>query len=298
MIFSKSGDQENTSLLITIFSLFCLMGTNIALSEKLEDSIEKAANLYNEAIDLYSQDKIEQSIDYFIKALELKPDFYEAHYNLAQILMSLNKNDEAIKSLEEIAKIKPDDPENLYNLGKTYYKKGYLSKSYECLKAITVNSPQYDSAKLLIDKIENRQNELNLEEKMNARQNSIDEQGKALAIALGEFSAPSGVVVDSRGNVFVASFLENRIYKITTFGKKEILPRTNLIQGPIGLAIDKDDNIFVANYSANNIIKLTPEGAPSIYADVKKPYCLIYDKAHNRLYVTEQDTNKLLKFDL
>ena len=65
-----------------------------------------------------------------------------------------------------------------------------------------------------------------------------------------------------------------------------------------GLAIDKDDNIFVANYSANNIIKLTPEGTPSIYADVKKPYCLIYDKAHNRLYVTEQGTNKLLKFDL
>ena len=288
----------NKKLLISFLILFSLMGSKVFAQDDLEKTLEQAAIYYNEAIDLYKQDDVQKSIDYFEKAIKLKPDFYEAHYNLAQILMSISKNDEALKSLEEIAKIKPEDPENLYNLGKTYYKKGYLSKSYECLKAITVNSPQYDSAKLLIDKIEKRQSELNLEEKINARQNSSDEQGKALAITLGEFSAPSGVVVDSHGNVFVASFLENRIYKITTFGKKEMLPRTNLIQGPIGLAIDKDDNIFVANYSANNIIKITPEGTPSIYADVKKPYCIIYDKAHNRLYVTEQDTNKLLKFDL
>ncbi len=274
------------------------MGSKVFAQDDLEKTLEQAAIYYNEAIDLYKQDDVQKSIDYFEKAIKLKPDFYEAHYNLAQILMSISKNDEALKSLEEIAKIRPDDSENLYNLGKTYYKKGYLSKSYECLKAITINSPQYDSAKLLIDKIEKRQNELNLEEKMNSRQNSTDEQGKAQAIALGEFSAPSGVVIDSHGNVFVASFLENRIYKISTFGKKDALPRTNLIQGPIGLAIDKDDNIFVANYGANNIIKVTPDNNYSIYADVKKPYCITYDKQHNRLYVTEQDTNKLLKFDL
>ena len=274
------------------------MGSKVFAQDDLEKTLEQAAIYYNEAIDLYKQDDVQKSIDYFEKAIKLKPDFYEAHYNLAQILMSLSKNDEALKSLEEIAKIKPDDPENLYNLGKTYYKKGYLSKSYECLKAITVNSPQYDSAKLLIDKIEKRQNELNLEEKLNSRQTSTDEQGKAQAITLGEFSAPSGVANDSHGNVFVASFLENRIYKISTFGKKELLPRTNLIQGPIGLAIDKDDNIFVANYSANNIIKITPDGVVSIFADVKKPYCITFDSAHNRIYVTEQDSNRLIKFDL
>ena len=112
--------------------------------------------------------------DLFEKAIKIKPDFYEAHYNLAQILMSINKNEKALESLEEIAKIRPDDSENLYNLGKTYFKKGLLSKSFEMLKKIDINAPEYDSAKLLIEKIEKRQEELNLEEKINARQNHLD----------------------------------------------------------------------------------------------------------------------------
>lgn len=274
------------------------MGSNLAFGEYSQEVLEKATILYNDAIDLYKQDDVDKSIDYFTKALELKPDFYEAHYNLAQILMSINKNDEALKSLEEIYKIKPEDTENLYNLGKTYFKKGYLSKSYEYLKQIKTNAPQYDSAKLLIAKIEKRQDELNLEEKIKKHENISDSQGKLKAIELAEFSAPSGTAIDSRGNVYVASFLENQIYKISIYGQKTVYSKSNLIQGPIGLAIDKDDNIYVANYSVNNIIKIAPNNIASIFADINKPYCLFYDMQHNRLYATEQSTNKLVKFDL
>ena len=288
----------NKKVLITTILLLGLMAGNFAFCEEEQDNLEKAANLYNEAIDLYGQDEVEKSIDYFIKALELKPDFYEAHYNLAQILMSLNKNDEAIKSLEEIAKIKPNDSENLYNLGKTYYKKGYLSKSFENLKKIGVNAPQYDSAKLLISKIEKRQNELNLEEKIKKHENIVDAQGISKGIELAEFSAPSGTAIDSKGNIYVASFSKNQIHKISIYGQQFIHSKSNLIQGPIGIAIDKDDNIYVANYSVNNIIKITPNNIASIFARVDKPYCLNYDRTNNRLYVTEQSTNKLVKFDL
>ncbi|MBR5304541.1 MAG: tetratricopeptide repeat protein [Candidatus Gastranaerophilales bacterium] len=288
----------NKKALIIIFSLLYLFATNITFCEEAENNNEKAANLYNEAIDLYGQDKIEKSIDYFIKALELKPDFYEAHYNLAQILMSLNKNDEAIKSLEEIAKIKPEDTENLYNLGKTYFKKGYLSKSFENLKKININAPQYDDAKLLISKIEKRQDELNLEEKIKKHENIIDTQGISKGIELAEFSAPSGAAIDSKGNVYVASFSQNQIHKISIYGQQSIHSKSNLIQGPIGLAIDKDDNIYVANYSANNIVKITSNNIASIFAQINKPYCLIYDLTNNRLYATEQGSNKLIKFDL
>ena len=287
----------NKKALISIFLLFALVAP-IKANEEILDSTEQAASLYNDAIDLYKQDKIDKSIENFTKALELKPDFYEAHYNLAQILMSLNKNDEAIKSLEEIAKLKPEDSENLYNLGKTYFKKGYLSKSYEYLKKIAINDAQYDSAKLIIQKIEKRQDELNLEEKIKEHKNITTPQGKMQGVELVEFSAPSGTVVDNRGNIYVASFLENAIYKISIYGQKTLLSKSNLIQGPIGLAIDKENNIYVANYSANNIIKITPNSIATIFADINKPYCLNYDSTHNRLYATEQGTNKLVKFDL
>lgn len=288
----------NKKLIISLFLSLGLAITNLSYGEITEENYEEAANLYNNAIDLYKSDEIEKSIEYFTKALELRPDFYEAHYNLAQILMSLNRYDEAIKSLEVITKLKPNDTENLYNLGKLYYKKGYLSKSHEYLKKISVNSPQYDSAKLLISKIEKRQDELNLETKINEHQNFSNSQGKLIGIELESFSAPSGSAIDNRGNIYVASFTENQIYKISIYGQKTLYSKSTLIKGPIGLAMDKDNNLYVANYSANNIIKITPNNIATIFADINKPYCLTYDLAHNRLYVTEQSTNKLVKYDL
>ena len=288
----------NKKLIISTFLLLGLTMSNLSYGEITEENIEKATELYNSAIDLYGENQTDKSIEYFTKALELKPDFYEAHYNLAQILMSLDRYDEAIKSLEEIEKLRPNDSENLYNLGKIYYKKGYLSKSHEYLKKISVNSAQYDSAKLLISKIEKRQNELNLETKINEHQSYSDSQGKLIGIELGNFSAPSGSAIDNRGNVYIASFLENKIYKISIYGQKTLYSNSTLIKGPIGLAIDKDNNLYVANYSANNIIKIAPNNVATIFADINKPYCLTYDLTHNRLYVTEQDTNKLIKYDL
>lgn len=285
-------------LIISTFLFLNLFIINVALGEELDNNLEQAATLYNEAIDLYKQDEIDKSIENFTKALEIKPDFYEAHYNLAQILMSLNKNDEALKSLEAIQKIKPNDSENLYNLGKIYYKKGYLSKSHEYLKKITSNAPQYDSAKLLMTKIEKRQNELDLEQKIKERKVAQNAQGKAIGVALGEISAPSGIALDNRNNIYIASFIENQIYKISIYGQKIVFSKSNLIHGPIGLAIDKNNNIYVANYSANNIVKITPNNVISIFADINKPYCITYNEQQNRLYVTEQDTNKLYKFDL
>lgn len=287
----------NKKALILIFVLFSLSLPILAQDEPKE-IVQQAANLYNEAIDLYKQDDIDGAIKNFTKALELKPDFYEAHYNLSQILMSLNKNEEALKSLEEIQKLKPDDTENLYNIGKTYYKNGYLSKAYEYLKKIDINALQYDDAKNILSKIEKRQEELNLESKINDKKSMIDMQGKATGIELVEFSAPSGVVTDERGNIYVASFLENVIYKISIYGQKTLFSKSNLIQGPIGLAIDRNENVYVANYSVNNIVKITPNSIASVFAQINKPYCLNYDATNNRLYATEQGTNKLIKFDL
>lgn len=280
-------------LIISIFILLSLV-FNPAYCENYEE----AANIYNEAIDVYKQENVEQSIELFKKAIELNPDFYEAHYNLAQILMSLNKNNDALVPLEAVLKLRPNDSETLYNIGRIHYKNGFLSKSYEYLIKIPDTASQYESAKLLIAKIEKRQDELNLEKKVSERNNVVDIQGKALGMELSEFVAPSGIALDNRGNVFVASFLENTIYKISIYGQKTVLSKSSLIKGPIGLAIDKNNNVYVANYSVNNIIKIAPNGIASIFADIKKPYCLTYDPEHNRLYVTEQDTNKLVKFDL
>ena len=282
------------NLIISLFILLSLVSFNPIFANEKDD----ATVFYNEAIDLYKQDEIDKSIELFSKATEIYPDFYEAHYNLAQILMSVGKNDEALKSLEKIDKLRPNDPETLYNIGKIQYKRGFLSNSYDYLKKIETETPQYESAKLLLDKIEKRQNELNLEEKIKERKVTLDSTGLAKGVELEEIKAPSGIATDNRGNIYAASFTENKIYKISLYGQKTTLSDSALIKGPIGLAIDKNNNVYIANYSANNILRISSTGIATIFAHIQKPYCLIYDSEHDRLYVTEQNTNKLIKFDL
>ena len=137
-----------------------------------------------------------------------------------------------------------------------------------------------------------------MESKISERKPLFDAQGKAIASDLAEISAPSGIATDDRGNIYSASFSENVIYKISIYGQKTVFLRSSLIRGPIGLAIDKENNLYVANYSANTVVKVKPTGSASVFASVSKPYCLLYDTEHDRLYVTEQSTNKLIKFDL
>lgn len=262
------------------------------------DNLEEATAIYNEAIDKYKADEVNGSIELFNKAISLEPEFYEANYNLAQILMSVGRYEEAIKPLETILKSKPNDGETLYNLGKIQYKRGYLSKSFDYLNKIKESAPQYDSAKILLNKIEKRQEELNLELKISEHKNIVDSSGKAKSEELAEYQAPSGIAVDSKGNIYTASFSENSVHKISAKGQKTVLSKSGLIKGPIGVAVDKENNIYVANYTSNNIVKINSSNQVSVFAEVQKPYCMTYDGEHNRLYVTEQATNKLIKFDL
>ena len=279
--------------LITLLFLLSL-----TILPSYSDNSEDATVYYNEAIDVYGEDKIEKSIELFKKAIELNPHFYEAHYNLTQILMSQEKNEEAVKVLKDILLLRPNDPETLYNIGKIQYKRGYLSDSYNYLTKIPKTASQFASAKILINKIEKRQDELNLETKITEHKILLDAQGRNIASDLSEIIAPSGTVVDSKGNIYTASFSENIIYKLSTHGQKTVFSRSNLIRGPIGLAIDKNDNIYVANYSANTIVKITPIGSVGVFANISKPYCLFYDLKNDRIYATEQNSNKLVKFDL
>ena len=280
-------------LVISIFLFLSLISLNA-----FADSTEEATIKYNQAIDLYKQDDINGSIDLFNKAIKLKPDFYEAYYNLSQILMSLDRNEEALKSLEAILALNPNDTDTLYNIGKIQYKRGYLSNAQKHLIAIPENAPQYASAKILLNRIEKRQEELKLETTIKEHKNQTNESGKTLYTDISEIQAPSGVTIDSEGNIFTASFAENAIYKISIYGKKSVFTNSSLIKGPVGIATDTENNIYIANYNANNILKVTPNGAVSIFSEIQKPYCILFDKQHNRLYVTEQHTNKVVKIDL
>ena len=103
---------------------------------------------------------------------------------------------------------------------------------------------------------------------------SVDGAGVAAS-----FRAPSGIVVDSAGNLYVGDADAHVIRKITTAGVVTTFAGTTDVAGsadgtgtsasfndPAGLAIDAAGNLYVADAKNNKIRKVTPAGVVTTYA--------------------------------
>ncbi len=246
---------------------------------------------YNQGIDYYNSNEIQNSINSFKKAIEIDPKFYEAYYNLAKIQESYKYYNDAISTFEKLIEITPEDYESMFNLGNLLYKRGYLKKSLTYLDRIPNYSEYFAQAEKLIDVVEKRQVEVAEEQKL--KENTLKKSS-----LFENIQAPSGVAVDKQGNVYVASFSQNAVYKITPENVKTTFIGPNSLGGPVGIAIDEDSNIYIANYTKGNVIKAAPDGKTNVLLLVKKPYCLNVDDKNHKLLITEQEKNTVIKFDL
>ncbi|MBE7706501.1 MAG: tetratricopeptide repeat protein [Cyanobacteria bacterium SIG30] len=257
----------------------------------------EAIKAYNDGIEYYGQDEIEKSIESFKRAVTIQSDFYEAYYNLGQVYLSVNNVDEAIKNYELAVKYEPEDYESCYVLGELFYKKGYLSKSIGYFSKIPPTSDLYSNAQLFREKVIKRQKEVLLNQaQMKAEADKLIIKDMANVTDITGIASPSGVAGDSLGNIYVASYGENKVYKIAPNGQRSVFVTEQVLSGPISVAVDKNDNVYVANYVQGNILKVSPDGAPFVYTKVLKPYCVNVIKDY--LYVTEQETNKVMRFKL
>jgi tripartite motif-containing protein 71 len=132
---------------------------------------------------------------------------------------------------------------------------------------------------------------------------SMFEGGKG--IEEGEFNSPTGIAVDSNGNVFVADTGNGRIEKfsstgafVTSIGSKGT--DDGRLRAPTGVAIDHSGNIYVADTRVHRVLKLAPDGA--LIAEWKGPELGFYGPRRiafgpdDSIYVVDQGHNRIIKF--
>ena len=76
--------------------------------------------LSNLGLVYYELQEYELSVQYFLKALQIKPDFIQALYGLAKTYIALNRVPEAIVLLEKAIGISPDSAVLQFELAKAY----------------------------------------------------------------------------------------------------------------------------------------------------------------------------------
>ena len=112
--------------------------------------------------------------------------------------------------------------------------------------------------------------------------------GTRSTLATG-FKSPIALCLDSKGNLFVADYQEQRIYKLTPYGKK-IIFQDGITSG--GMAVDRSDNLFVTQVEGP-ILKFTPEGEKSTLTsgigNLGSPMDLALDRDGNLFVVPVRD---------
>ncbi len=139
--------------------------------------------------------------------------------------------------------------------------------------------------------------------------------------AEAQFNKPTGVAVDSSGNLYVADTNNHCIRKITPDGTVSTLagsPTPGFADGkgklaqfnlPYGVAVDKDGNVYVADTANHRIRKITPDGTvttlagngqpgnadgPAAQAQFRMPQALAVD-GKGVIYVADTENNAIRK---
>jgi tetratricopeptide (TPR) repeat protein len=92
---------------------------------------------------LQEQGKLEEATEAFDKALSIKPDYADAHYNRGNALKDQGKLEEAIEAYNKATALKPDYAEAYSNMGITLKDQGKLEEAIEAYNKAISLKPDY-----------------------------------------------------------------------------------------------------------------------------------------------------------
>ncbi len=282
--------------ILVLILLTALAGLVISAEPAKADIISAEAKFeYNRGVDYYKAGAYDRSMAAFRRAIELDPNYIDAYYNLGSILEYLKQDEAALTVFKQIIVRKTDDYEAVYKAANLSSKLGYSDNAKSYLSLIPKESPFYSKAQniamdlgsdmqtIKADQAKAVESEITVFEKSNGIYNDIP--------------SPTGIATDKNGNIYIACFSDNLIYKITPDGRRLIFVKNSDINGPIAMAADDSGNIYVSNYNADNVVKISPTGAVSVViSNIQKPYGI--NLTDGLLFVSSQGTNSVLRYKL
>ncbi len=275
---------------LTALFLLILLYSGACLAEPPND----AKLIYNEGVELYKLGEYERAMEAFKKATELDPNYIDAYFNLGTVLEYLQQYNAALTVFKQIIVRKPDDYEAVYKAALLSMKLGENDKAKSYLSIIPRSAEVAPKAQQLAHQLQTDMQTIKKEEQAKETQEQKVPQSNNV---FNDIPSPTGITSDNDGNVYVAGFSDNTIYKITPDGKKLVFLKDVRVNGPIGMVSDNSGNIYISNYNANNIIKIASDGAVTILlSNVQKPYGMHI--SGNILYISSQGSNAVIKYVL
>lgn len=275
------------SLAIILCTMTTTFATTIATDAKLQ---------YNKGVDYYKLGQFEEAANCFKNAVELDPNYIDAYYNLGTILEYLKQDEAALAVFKQIILRRPDDYESVYKAAELSKKVGEYEKAKMYLTLIPTDTLIGSRAKQLAASMDTDLPTAKAEQTQPKTYIEANPKNDSDGM-YNDISSPTGVVTDNNGNLYVAGFSDNTIYKIGPDNKKVVYIKSEKIDGPIGIVIDDDGNIYIANYNKNNILKVDKNGAISeILENVQNPYCMHI--TGDLLFISSQGSNSVLRYKL
>lgn len=298
---------------------------NLGLKSYEQGDLKSAISFFKRAIDLdpefvdayynlgaifKKQKDFSLAINALQRAHNINPKDYEVAFELASCYFE-EKNYQSAKQYFSLI------PQNFPKYNEAKQKTDLISSSQNPGTSVpqvppVLQNPVNNQAQLLVDtlgKAEDKstdspnkeqdsgtaanQAELLVNNLAKPSQENLSPQMKVIT---DNFNGPTGIARDSKNNIYIGNFLNDKIERITSDGKREVFLEKNGIKGPIGLAIDGNDNLYVANYNGDSIIKITQNKEVSVISNkVVRPYYLLYDPFSNKLFVTVQGSDALVE---
>ncbi len=281
-------------ILITLLLIVSAAGYTFAAETSTQAKLQ-----YNQGVDYSRLGEYDKAVTAFKQAIAIDPNYTDAYYNLGSILEFIKQDEAALTVFKQIIVRNPTDYESVYKAAEISARLGKTDAAKQYLSIIPQSSIAYSKAQELARKL-NTSLQAIKQEQQKAKQTPKQQTTQKAAQSNGIYQnlgSPTGIATDSSGNLYVAGFSDNAVYKIAPDGSRKLYVKDARIKGPIGLATDAQNNLYLANYNADNVLKISSNGQISVLiAGVKKPYCLhIKD---NMLYVSSQGTNAVIRYKL